>query len=763
MADEKVSLAFVLDEAAQKRVEQRVSTLAEELAKLGVTMEQLKGGKFGDQIATEVENAAQATKTKLNPALVDTKKVIKEAQAEAALLQKQVAAMGSDLEKARIAALRDVAGRIESIGRGALAGGAAVSGGIFLAAKNYIKDAEQSDRLTRKWLSSTLEIENAQKLIGRVAAQAVLPFLEKAADVSSKVAGFVEKHPEIVEAAFNTGLFVAGFGALSLAVSRGIKLFADARYLLTIPAQLQAARLQDQAANKQLEAALLRAKELGINIPTPAKTAATGAGGVLATAVPIIGGSLLAGGLSVAMEKELDAIEKLFSDRFGKLGQIVDDALAAPLARILPGFGLIRSLDTIFQRFTGNIKDVGDAAEEAGKAAGRAIGRLKGSENEQEVVAAWQKFQADIAQIEQEAAAERKQIIESAERQIADITRKYNQQRADINARFSANRTAIIRDFNEESAKAEIDYAKQRADIIKDSGQEIRDIEERHQENIRKLTLDHAERMADLTASRDALGLVKEQRRFDREVSESEREANQEIAKRKQQTAERLQELAAEFAQERAQRQAEFAQRLAENEQRRQEELKQAAEAHQRELEQAREAERQKLLELQQSLNAERLRRREVFIAEIKDLDSSLIRERGLKQQYYSVMLEDAQRFLTAYRSRLPSAGTVTGSTGGTTPIHDYTGWAYTGLYRMAANGQPQWVMSGAASRAAEQIIGGRLTQDAMLSALARGSGRGSSRTVNYNDQRRFNASIPLSERRAIARETAEMIAQELT
>jgi hypothetical protein len=87
------------------------------------------------------------------------------------------------------------------------------------------------------------------------------------ADVAEKAAAFTEAHPEIVQAALNVGLLTAGFGALATAVSKGIKLVADVKYLATLPVQIEAARMQDRAADKQLQAALLRAKELGVDVP----------------------------------------------------------------------------------------------------------------------------------------------------------------------------------------------------------------------------------------------------------------------------------------------------------------------------------------------------------------------------------------------------------------------------------------------------------------------------------------------------------------
>ena len=771
-----ISLKFILDEAAQKRVEAGASTLAEELAKVGVSMDQIKGAKFGDAVAKEVDKAAKSTKEKLNPALKETKDLIKEAKAEAALLQKQAAAMSSDLEKQRIASLRGAAGFIEGIGRGALIGGTAVSGGIFLAAKNYIKDAEESDELTRQWLASTKEIEKAQERIGRVAAQAVLPTLEKAAEIAGKVAGFVEAHPEIVEAAFNTGLFVAGFGALSIAVSKGIKLFADVKYLLTIPVQLEAAKLQDRAATKQLEAAALRLKELGVSIPTAVSPAA-GAGGV---------GGLLAGGTlatiittlvapavgAIVGDKIFDAIEGR-DVKFNDYITTAKQALALDAKNIGDLIGRSKTVvggvltDKQFDPNLGTkwfekvaialglLENKGEDAAKSLENVAANLDQVAGSLHESEIVAAFEKWKEDDARIVSEAAAERIKIVAAAEKAVSMETARNAARVSSINAAAAKRAESLTSNFLRADTKAEADYQEQRAKIIRDGGKEVRRIEDDHQERLRKLTLEHKERVEDLTASRDALGLAKEARRFNQAKAEEARSTREEIAKRREDIAVRLQEIDREHQIEQAQRLAQFQEAIQENEAQRKEELKQAAIAHAEEMKQIREQRAAQLRELAETLTAERLRRREVFIEQIRDLDASLLGERGLKQRYYTLMLQDAEKWLAAYRAKL-AAGSATA------PTHDYTGYAYSGLYRMAANGQPEYVLSGGATRAAEKIIGGRLTQDALLTAMVRGASQGGSRTVTLNDQRRINASVPLSERRALVRDTVEAIKQEL-
>lgn len=85
--------------------------------------------------------------------------------------------------------------------------------------------------------------------------------------------------------------------------------------------------------------------------------------------------------------------------------------------------------------------------------------------------------------------------------------------------------------------------------------------------------------------------------------------------------------------------------------------------------------------------------------------------------------------------------------TGGA-PTHDYTGYAYKGMYAMAQNNQRQFVLSGQATRLAEQMLGGQLNQQAVLASM--GGGRGG---VNIYDSSTYAAGVGARERRAMRQE----------
>ncbi len=99
------------------------------------------------------------------------------------------------------------------------------------------------------------------------------------------------------------------------------------------------------------------------------------------------------------------------------------------------------------------------------------------------------------------------------------------------------------------------------------------------------------------------------------------------------------------------------------------------------------------------------------------------------------------------------------GSKGKSVGSHDFTGYAYSRVYAMAQDGKRQFVMSGDMTRVAEQMLGGQLNQQAVLSALAGGSSR---TQVVWNDSRKFSGEYTASMRRANRRDTIDILSEVL-
>lgn len=735
----------------------------EERMKKATSVEELESlERQWNEVRNAINEAEKAAKQQAKEVEAASRRQISDLTRNAAVLRRKAAEMSDDVAAAQISALKDVAGRIDAISKTALLAGGGIIGGVFAEVNHYVNNAKQATAATRAWRSETDSLAKSRARVDEVLAREALPMLRQVARFANQAATFVETHPEIVQAALNTGKVLITLGAVGTVLSKGIKLYADAKYLLTIPVQLEAAQLQSKAALMQLQAAQMRA---GLPVTPGGTTSGAGGLGIAGTIGLIVAGIVASGAIIMVIDQILEKYGVNEIQRKGaeaardRGGRLYPGALP-PNQRNLQA-QLNRAQDAgdtkEIERLRGELRNLGNQAGQTAEDIKTVAGQLSSSANESAIVEAFIRWKEDDKRLIQEAAENRKRIIEEAEKRIADITRQYAQQRVDINRRFNDSRADIIQDFTQDSRRAEIEYAQQRAEIIKDAGEEIQEIEAQHQENIRKMVQEHGDRVEDLTAARDALGLAKEQRQFDRDLSEAERETNQEIAQRRRQTAQRLQELASEYASERAQRLAQYQQSLAENEQNRQEELKRAAEAYAAELQQTREAKAQQLRELQEGLNAERLRRREVFIAEIRDLDEALLGERGMKQKYYQLMYQDAEKFFADWRALMPTSSpfsSVTGSVG-TIPTHDYSGYAYSGLYHMAANGIRQFVMGGNATKVAERVIGGQLDERSLMRAMMSGG------QITWNDNRRFDSRLSLADRRAITEDTLAILGRE--
>jgi hypothetical protein len=156
---------------------------------------------------------------------------------------------------------------------------------LRMAADAYVQQAGRAESASRDWLDASRDLEFAQYQIGRAAAQAVLPTLEKAAVLARTAADFVSENPGIIRAAMNIGAVVAGLGAVGMAVTKGIRLYTDIRTAMMAAQQFAAAKMMDRAADKQLVAAG------GMGAASGAGGAGLGAaaGGVMARAGTAIG------------------------------------------------------------------------------------------------------------------------------------------------------------------------------------------------------------------------------------------------------------------------------------------------------------------------------------------------------------------------------------------------------------------------------------------------------------------------------------------
>lgn len=624
--------------------------------------------------------------------------------------------------------------------------------GVFAFANKYVKDAREATATTAEWTRQTERLQASSDKVGATLAQEALPLLRVAAGLAEKASDFVERNPEIIRAALNTGVVVAGLSAVGLAVSKGIRFVADLSMITATATQLLASKNMQDAANKQLAASA------GGGIGSAPAALATAGKFVATTAVPLGVGAIIGKELVNGVQRAVGAEETSWRDLGETLSQLVQlptKLYLARLVKVAPATGEAVEKINAFQNalfgFGGKLKELADGTDEGTAKIEAAISGLRGSANEQGIVQAFTAMKTAELQAERTFQDQRNQVISQSNSSILAAYRSNASAVQRINQQAEKQRATIITNFAKESAQASQRYEADRARILRDSGIEIQRIEADRLENLRKLQADHDVRVQDLAANRDALGLVLEQRAFDREKAEIDREANQEIAQRRRDLAIRLQDLAQNYAMERAQRQAEFQAQLKANEEQRVEQLKQQQEQHAAELKQIREQRAARLRELALQHNEERRRIRENFIAQVRDLDASLLGEQTTKRKYYAAMLLDAEKFLASYRTRLPGGS-------GTGTIRGYATGGYAGDELIRTHGR-EFIANNNTTRAMEAMIGGNLTQEALIRAVARGSVS----SVVWNDRRRFSGEYTMGMRRAMRTDTMQILSEVLS
>lgn len=737
MANElDILLRFLLDKA---NAEQGARSLAGDLKKVDESLS-------GKQLTAELERTIK----KLKEADQVTKDTITNLKAEARVLNATASASLDGAQKATLGFTKVLAGQLEGVSKLSLATGTALVGGILGFANKYVANAKVATAETIAWKAAQDDLNRSGERIGAVLAKEALPLLKQVTELTKGAASFVETHPEAIRAALETGKILIGLGAIGLLVSKGVKLVADAKYLLTIPVQLEAARLQDRAAEKQLEAALLRAKDLGVDIPGGRGKAVGGASSILALAgaagIGAVGEfKILQEGIALSVESG-----KRFQESLVRMGIISDDTAKKLDVSRDSLYDFAKTIPLIGSLFS-QVKDevnasLGGAGAKGGRSLISGTGGLASSDQFDAVLKAYEQYKQDDLAAVQKHYSDRKKIMADALASEQRSNAQYAASVAKVNAQRSSAVAEATRDFTQANIQAEQDYQNSRAQIIRDSGQEIQQIEADLQEQLRKSRREHEERSADLTASRDALGLAKERDRFQDEQSEAKREAKQEIQQRRQDIAQRLADLAQSYEQERAQRFAEYEARLAEIRAQAAAQLTELRIQHAAELREIQQNKIDRIKELDAAYIEERKRRYNQLIQNIRDLDASLLGEKNLKSKYQAAMLTDLDKFLASYKAGLGSlAAAVPGKADG-----GYT----SGLVRTGERGY-EYVMTHNTTRAAEALIGGRLTQQSLMAALG---GAGNRQSVTWNDQRRFDGAYTNEIRRANRNDTLNLL-----
>lgn len=509
-----------------------------------------------------------------------------------------------------------IGGTFERFGRGILS---PITGSI----QSYLQSASPFDTVAFAWKQAQMDIQQSFTRIGAVATNELLPALRMAADLVAKIADLVERNPDLIKAGLMIGGSLVAIGGLAQLAGQ-ITMLIGVTKALNLPALLGG---------------------LG------------SAGGALLN--PYVGATALVGAGAAAGYNALSRTE------FGaqRNMQAAPGQLATIAAYYSGRFGLFGSEER-GQQWAMTIGQLTGVVEKHAEAAQR---DAMATQQQLDAFVAYEQVQQQRTEYERRAQAERNQIITEFAAQRVEIERSYENNRKSLIAQYAEQRLRLMRDFDRTERQAEQDYYQNRLKLSQTYQIDVRRAEEDHQRRMRQMRADHDERLQDLIENRDALGIIREKRSYERRRQEEEETYRIQAARRSEDFARQIQEMESQFAVQRQRRLEDYRlqlndmaeqhrQRMAQLAVQRAEELKRLDEQQRKRLQQF---DRQYQNELQQLRNAEQNRLNILRMLALND--QTLLQKTGaeLTARYKAWLEQQVRGFLDTKPQRRASGGLV--------------------------------------------------------------------------------------------------------
>lgn len=730
MADEKVikilmSLGFTKDGIAKtmsefKQVQGQMQALEDESKRLRKEMDEaIKQDKNTDEL---VQNLALVEKG-LEKVRIKAKQTFNDGFGGGS----QAAAFN----------LRDIGEKLNQLGSRASGAGFGILGPIQAAANSYLDAVNSADPIANRWRDAMADVEDSWLKIGRVAADELLPVIETVAKLTSDLSDFVEANPELLKIAVGagTGLVAAG-GALQAAGN-----------IATVVGTAQGI-----GKIKGMEGAGAAAAKLGqISIAATAVYLT----GNLATDVAnnINEERGIGGGWTMG-----DALKSLSPiTQFLTAGVLGTDALGWKEASA--GFyktgmewsnfmdkvlGFIPGLETNRLRTLPDGKGVNSNENPYGSDIV--------SNEELKIFNQWEMAVKELKDFEEQSGSERSLIVEE---QAAERTR--------IEQEYGAQRSQTIIDFLRSETRIAEDYYRSRSQVAKQYGKDVERMEEDHQREMKRMLEEHNSRVRDLTATRDALGLKKENRSYALQRENAEDDYRVQARRRSEDFADQLEQMESNYELQRSRREEDFALRLSEMDARHKTEMDKRKEQDDEVLKKLDERNGRELKQLTENETQRQTVLNDIAVTGLAALGKSA--EEEMKN-----MLTRFNNYKLSLTGNTPGPGA--GGQGGRAAggyVNSY------GLYHMAEQGR-EFVLNNSTTRAAENLMGRQLTQQDIIAGMSgknsvaerlagrmisdrnnSGSGRGANVTYNFNLP---NGSI--SESKRLIAENVDSLRQEI-
>lgn len=630
-----------------------------------------------------------------------------------------------DAVERKLTDVREAADALSTVGETLAIAGAAMVAPFALAAQNYVQYAGRADVVSRRWLDNQRRLEQAQLRVGRVAAQAILPVMEKLADLAEDAADFAEKHPDAIKAILGIGGTLAVVGAAAATIGRAVTMFATVKGGFVALARLAGAA---GAAGAAGTAAAGTAGAAG---------AAGAAGGLslLGIGASALGGIAVGGGIYQAIA----------TSKWGQSQGLANLQQYASVAAY--GLGkLVGGTDTAnrwFVKVSGSLGAMDEATQAATESAlGLSRAGAAAAQPQrilsQAAVDTFIAYREAVDQAEQSYQEQRAAMVEQFGKSQARAEAQFQRQEARALEQYQKQRASILTRAAAEDRKAEEEYYRQRREAAEQFGIETARMEEDHQRNIERMRQTYDVRQEDAIARRNFDAFVQNERQYEADRQQAEDDYQLRATRRDEDFARQTQEAEQAYRRQKEQRQAQLTETLTEAQANFEEQSAQRAEQHAEAMAQAEEAQREQLDAAAEAHRRELQELDSALAKQLAALDENLLGEEKLRNAHYARMTADLEAWLDAnsraMRERLFAGNTsyagYTATTGGTYAPSLYSrgraamsrqagGYTRGGLYRLHGG---EFVMSARTTRMAERMIGGPLTQQNVISGGAHSS-----------------------------------------
>jgi hypothetical protein len=121
--------------------------------------------------------------------------------------------VGFDGAAKSIKSLSSTIGDLQRVGLTMGAMGTAITGPMIAAANSYISAVNVTTTVGKQWLGATYQLDESWQKVGGVVAGIVVPALQEAANLTEKIANFIQKNPAVAKAMLATGVGLTVGGA----------------------------------------------------------------------------------------------------------------------------------------------------------------------------------------------------------------------------------------------------------------------------------------------------------------------------------------------------------------------------------------------------------------------------------------------------------------------------------------------------------------------------------------------------------------------